>query len=106
MPGPDSVIYKGSDNRGKHYATLAHSTASGTRSARQLDVAGDPGSPARYPGELTEMAVRSGGAKWGRIHSGMATWRAAKTARVTAMAGIVRRISAPAVTPRVNANAA
>src|SRR6266516_300206 len=46
------------------------------------------------------------GNRFGRIHSGMAIWRAAKMARVTAMAGTVRRISAPAVTPRVKANAA
>ena len=54
----------------------------------------------------TEMTVRSAGAKLGRIHSGMATWTAAKMARVTAMAGTVRRISAPAATPRAKANAA
>ena len=52
------------------------------------------------------MTVWSGGARLGRTHSGMATWRAAKMARVTAMAGTVRRISAPAVTPRAKANAA
>src|ERR1700722_7601742 len=59
------------------------------------------GPPASFP-KATEMTVRSAGAKWGRIHSGMAIWRAAKTA----MAGMVRRISAPAVTPRAKANAA
>src|SRR5579872_2026524 len=61
--------------------------------------------PAKFPG-VTETTARWAGAKWGRIHSGMATWRAAKTARVTAMAGMVRRISAPAATPRAKANAA
>ena len=44
--------------------------------------------------------------RWGRTHSGMATWTAAKTARVTAMAGMVRRMSSPAVTPRAKAKAA
>src|SRR6266550_1527209 len=58
------------------------------------------------PSEVTGRTVRSGGARLGRTHSGMATWRAAKTARVTAMAGTVRRISAPAATPRAKANAA
>src|SRR5580700_3899443 len=60
----------------------------------------------KSPCEVTGMATWSGGARLGRTHSGMATWRAAKTARVTAMAGTVRRISAPAVTPRAKANAA
>ena len=58
------------------------------------------------PSEVTGMTTWSGGARLGRTHSGMATWRAAKTARVRAMAGTVRRISAPAVTPRAKANAA
>ena len=56
--------------------------------------------------EVTETVVWPGGNRCGRIHSGMAIWTAAKMARVTAMAGTVRRISAPAVTPRVKANAA
>src|ERR1700748_3180037 len=55
-------------------------------------------------GPLT--TVRSGGMRCGRIHSGMATWTAAKMARVMAMAGTVRRIRAPAAVPRVKANAA
>jgi hypothetical protein len=61
--------------------------------------------PATRPG-TTGMATRSAGAKWGRIHSGMAIWSAMKTARVAAMAGMVRRISAPAPTPRAKAKAA
>src|SRR6185437_44811 len=55
---------------------------------------------------LTATVVWLAGSRFGRIHSGMAIWRAAKMARVTAMAGTVRRISAPAVTPRVKAKAA
>src|SRR5215471_1796515 len=34
--------------------------------------------------ELNVVIVWSGGNRWGRIHSGMATWMAAKMARVTA----------------------
>ena len=52
------------------------------------------------------MTVWRAGNRCGRIHSGMAIWMTAKMARVMAMAGTVRRISAPAVTPRVKANAA
>src|SRR5580704_3357897 len=59
-----------------------------------------------FSSEAIEMTVWRAGIRFGRIHSGMATWTAAKMARVTAMAGRVRRISAPAVTPRVKANAA
>jgi hypothetical protein len=36
----------------------------------------------------------------------MASWTAAKIARVTAMAGMVRPIRAPAAAARVNTNAA
>ena len=56
--------------------------------------------------EVTGMTVWRAGKRLGRTHSGMAIWMAAKMARVTAMAGTVRRISAPAVTPRAKANAA
>src|SRR5437870_12958704 len=42
--------------------------------------------------ELSVVIVRLGGNRCGRIHSGMATWRAAKMARVTAMAGTARRM--------------
>ena len=56
--------------------------------------------------EETGMTVCSAGNRLGRIHSGMAIWTAAKMARVTAIAGTVRRISAPAVTPRAKPNAA
>ena len=55
-------------------------------------------------GPLT--TVRSGGRRCGRTHSGIATWTAAKMARVTAMAGTVRRMRAPVAVPRVKANAA
>jgi hypothetical protein len=37
---------------------------------------GPVGPPASLP-KATEMTARSAGAKWGRIDSGMATWRAA-----------------------------
>ena len=56
--------------------------------------------------ELIAAVVWSGGNRCGRIHSGMATWAAAKMARVTAMAGTARRRTTPVVTPRVKANAA
>jgi len=36
----------------------------------------------------------------GRIQSGMTIWMKVKAARVAAMAGMVRRISTPVVTPR------
>ena len=52
------------------------------------------------------LVVWLAGSRFGRIHSGMAIWTAAKMARVTAMAGPVRRISAPTVTPRAKAKAA
>jgi hypothetical protein len=50
--------------------------------------------------------VRLGGMRCGRIHSGVATWTAAKMARVTAMAGIARRMRRPVVTPSAKPNAA
>src|SRR5579863_42428 len=50
--------------------------------------------------------VRVGGMRCGRTASGMAIWTAAKMARVTAMAGTVRRMRAPVAAPRVKANAA
>src|ERR1017187_2327450 len=56
--------------------------------------------------ELIAAVVWSGGKRCGRIDSGMATWAAAKMARVMAMAGTVRRRRTPMVTPRVKANAA
>ncbi len=59
-----------------------------------------------FPSEVTGITAWSGGARLGRTHSGVATWSAAKMARVTAMAGMVRRSSAPPVMPRVKANAA
>src|SRR5580704_14098435 len=52
--------------------------------------------------EVTGMTMWSAWARFGRTHSGTAIWRAAVTAR----AGMVRRISAPAAMPRVKANAA
>ena len=55
-------------------------------------------------GPLT--TVRTGGMRCGRTHSGIATWTAAKMARVTAMAGTVRRMRAPAAVPRAKPNAA
>jgi hypothetical protein len=55
---------------------------------------------------LIATVVWLAGNRLGRIHSGMAIWTAAKTTSVTAMAGTVRWISAPAVTPRVKASAA
>src|SRR5580692_1656711 len=39
--------------------------------------------------EAIGMTVWLAGIRFGRIHSGMATWTAAKMARVTAMAGTV-----------------
>jgi hypothetical protein len=46
------------------------------------------------------------GKRFGRIHSGVMNWTAAKMARVAVMAGIGRRVSRPAVTPSAKANAA
>ncbi|MEO3829466.1 hypothetical protein [Actinomadura sp. B10D3] len=54
---------------------------------------------------IATVAV-SGGMRWGRIHSGIATWTPAKTASVIAMAGRVRRVRTPAVTPSAKAKAA
>ena len=42
----------------------------------------------------------------GRTQFGQAIWTKANPASVTAMAGMVRRISSPAVTPSAKANAA
>ena len=44
--------------------------------------------------------------RWGRTQTGTANRTAAKTTRVAAMAGRVRRMSTPAVTPRAKAKAA
>jgi hypothetical protein len=55
---------------------------------------------------LTAKVARSGVMRWGRIHRDMVTRAPVKTARVVAMAGRVRRMSTPAVTPRAKANAA
>src|SRR5580658_6952444 len=55
-------------------------------------------------GPLT--TVRSAGRRWGRTHSGTATWTAAKMARVMAMAGTARRMRAPVAVARVKAKAA
>ncbi len=44
--------------------------------------------------------------RWGRTQMGKAMMTAVKTARVTAIAGTVRRMNSLAVTPRANANAA
>ena len=55
---------------------------------------------------LSAEVVRAGGMRWGRTQMGKAMMTAVKTARVTAIAGRVRRIKSPAVTPRANANAA
>ena len=52
------------------------------------------------------VIVWSGGMRCGRIHSGMATWTAAKMARVTAMAGSARRMRTPTAAPSAKANAA
>ncbi|WP_348638608.1 hypothetical protein [Actinomadura madurae] len=54
---------------------------------------------------IATVAV-SGGMMWGRIHSGIATWTPAKTASVIAMAGRVRRVRTPTVTPSAKAKAA
>src|SRR5215469_12365127 len=59
---------------------------------------------AKNDGPLT--TVRSGGMRCGRTHSGMATWTATIMARVTAMAGTVRRMRAPVAVPRAKPNAA
>ena len=55
---------------------------------------------------LSADSRRSGAIRWDRRRNPNAAWTAAKTASVTAMAGTVRRISMPAVTPSANANAA
>src|SRR5438045_9765778 len=52
-----------------------------------------------------EMAWR-GAIRWGRTHNDMLISAPVKTARVAAMAGTVRRMSTPRVTPRAKANAA
>ena len=52
------------------------------------------------------MVTWLGAMRWGRTSSGMAIWIAAKATRVMAIAGKVRRMSVPAVTPRAKANAA
>ena len=44
--------------------------------------------------------VRTGGRRCGRTQLGQANWMAAKTPSVAAMAGTVRRMTIPAVTPR------
>ena len=51
------------------------------------------------PAGLNDEVAWRGGMKWGLTQLGMTTWTAAKTARVMAIAGRVRRISTPAVTP-------
>jgi hypothetical protein len=55
---------------------------------------------------LTATVVRAGGMRWGRTKFGMMSWTAAKMTMVTAMAGTVRPMNAPAVTPRAKAKAA
>ena len=52
------------------------------------------------------VVVSSAGPRWARTTIGTAIWTATKTARVTAIAGTVRRRTIPAVTPTANANAA
>ena len=49
---------------------------------------------------------RVGESRCARTSSGMAICTATKTARVTAIAGTVRRITIPTVTPRAKAKAA
>src|SRR5215470_2099615 len=61
--------------------------------------------PSMLAGLSAEVA-RSGVIRCGRIQLGMAIWTKAKAASVMAMAGMVRRITIPTVTPRVKANAA
>ena len=58
--------------------------------------------------EAGHLAQLADGAVLARLGDTMllATVTAAKTASVAAMAGTVRRISSPAVTPSANANAA
>ena len=46
------------------------------------------------------------GSRLGRMTLGTRIWMPMNTARVTAIAGMVRRSSSPAVVPRANANAA
>ena len=55
---------------------------------------------------VTAVVAVAGGRRCGRTTLGMMNWTAAKTARVTAMAGRVRRMMTPAVTPRAKPNAA
>src|SRR5580658_6706123 len=55
---------------------------------------------------LSAEVVRTGGMRWGRTQMGKAMMTAVKMARVTAIAGRVRRIKSQAVTPRANTSAA
>src|SRR5260370_4951406 len=49
------------------------------------------------------VTVRAGGNRCGRIHSGIASWRTTKMARVTAMAGGAGRGRTPGVAPPAGA---
>ena len=55
---------------------------------------------------VSAAVVRTGGIRCGRTHWASASRAATKTTSVLAMAGSVRRMSTPAVTPSAKAKAA
>jgi hypothetical protein len=55
---------------------------------------------------LTVLVATSGGMSWGLTAVGQPSWTRAMQARAMTMAGRVRRMSTPTVTPRVKAKAA
>jgi len=55
---------------------------------------------------LTVPDEVSGGIRWGLTAVGQPSWTMATQARAMAMAGTVRLVSTPTVTPRVKAKAA
>jgi len=55
---------------------------------------------------LIVLVAVSGGMRWGLTAVGQPSWTTAMQARAMAMAGRVRRMSTPTVTPRVKAKPA